>query len=70
MVRNLLPGHGGGGEEAAAAPAMLDPLRPDANLQGPIQQWLKGTYKGNNAAVRDTHSWLAPFCLPPRPTVS
>ena len=35
-----------------------------------IRQWLKGTYKGNNAAVRDTHSRLAPFCLPPRPTVS
>ena len=32
-----------------------------------IRQWLKGTYKGNNAAVRDTHSLLAPFCLPPRP---
>ena len=36
----------------------------------PIARWLKGTYKGNNAAVRDTHSRLAPFCLPPRPTVS
>ena len=35
-----------------------------------VKDWLKGTYKGNNAAVRDTHSRLAPFCLPPRPTVS
>ena len=35
-----------------------------------VKDWLKGTYKRNNAAVRDTHSWLAPFCLPPRPTVS
>ena len=35
-----------------------------------IQQWLKGTYRRDNAAVRDTHSRLAPFCLPPRPTVS
>ena len=35
-----------------------------------VGHWLKGTYKGNNAAVRDTHSRLAPFCLPPRPTVS
>ena len=35
-----------------------------------VRQWLKGTYPGNNAAVRDTHSRLAPFCLPPRPTVS
>ena len=35
-----------------------------------VRQWLKGTWKGNNAAVRNTHSRLAPFCLPPRPTVS
>ena len=35
-----------------------------------VTDWLKGTYRGNNAAVRDTHSRLAPFCLPPRPTVS
>ena len=38
--------------------------------QTAVRHWLKGTYKGNNAAVRDTHSRLAPFCLPPRPTVS
>ena len=32
-----------------------------------VKNWLKGTYKGNNAAVRDTHSRLAPVLPPSAP---